>query len=354
MAKNAWLVIPDLHLWHKNISSRVDYVGEMKAVREDIERIAIKYRQQNFEKVNMLLLGDIFHRSYQNTFSTGYDVMFFVMWREVLGDIYSVIGNHELHYYSANPFFTLVSEIESKKIHDTCSEVWTPRGLLPIIRVPDVVIDGDVIFHFNHFGTSINRPENNKINIGLFHQELVDYKIVREMEAKLGEKVFSNPIEFENFNGLDGYQYCFFGHLHKVYGMYKGDNTVLYYLGSLGRTNAGEVNDNFLERCIPAILVDNGKFLCVEENKITLPSRAKCVKEDVVKKSKEWYEQAKIVKAARNYEVTNDDPVQGLREYFVDDPVSIKIINGLLNANVDDVGESLTRKFNKIIGGSQL
>lgn len=94
MGKIAWLIVSDLHLYYKKLASRIDYVHEMRAVREMIEKIAIDYKSKGFDKVNMLLLGDVFHRSYQDTFIVGYDIIFFVMWKFYLGDIFSIIGNH--------------------------------------------------------------------------------------------------------------------------------------------------------------------------------------------------------------------------------------------------------------------
>lgn len=350
MAKIAWLLISDLHLYYKNISTRVDYVQEMRKVREDLEKIAINYKSIGYEKVNMILLGDVFHRSYQNTFNTGYDTMFFVMWKEFLGDVFSLVGNHELHYYSSNPFFTLISEIESKKVQQIRSEVWTPQGLLPVIRVPDVVEDGEVVFHFNHYGTEIAKPIEGKVNIGLFHQELVDYQIVQEMEKELGGKVWARTKEFASFKGLEGYQYCFFGHMHKVYGVYKGGETYLYYLASLGRTSADEVNDAFLERCVPAVLTENGVLKEVAENKIWLPARSESVQEEVVVETREARERAKVVKAARNYEALSDSPVDGLQNYFAEDVISLKIIDGMLKEPLDEVGIALRAKFRRIVG----
>lgn len=350
MAKIAWLLISDLHLYYKNMASRNDYVKEMRKVREDLEKIAIWYKSQGFEKVNMLLLGDVFHRSYQSTFNTGYDIMFFVMWKDYLGDIYSVVGNHELHYYTSNPFFTLVSEIESKKVRNNQSDVWTPQGLLPIIRIPDRVEDGEVLFHFNHYGTEIEKPVDGKVNIGLFHQEIIDYRIVQEMEALLEGKVWANTTEFETYKGLDGYQYCFFGHIHKAYGVFKGGDTYLYYLASLGRTNVTEVNDVFLERCVPAVLTEDGIFKGVEENKIWLPARSESVREEVAMEAKEARERYKLVRAARNYEAAEDNPVKGLKDYFAEDSISVQIIEGLLKEPVDEVGSALMAKFRNIVG----
>ncbi len=351
MGKIAWLIVSDLHLYYKKLASRIDYVHEMRAVREMIEKIAIDYKSKGFDKVNMLLLGDVFHRSYQDTFIVGYDIIFFVMWKFYLGDIFSIIGNHELHFYASNPFFTLVNEIESEKVKSIVTDVWTPQGLLPIIQIVDKIEDGEVTFHFNHFGTSINKPDANKINIGLFHQDVVSREIVQEAEQSLQTRIFANTIDLDNLPELAGYHYCFFGHMHQIYGIYKGDSTTLFYLASLGRTNVREIDDRFCERCVPAVLTENGKFIAVEENPLMLPNREESVREVQATAKHNTYELEKKRKEARTYMALSDDPAEGLLNYFADDPVTTKIIKELLRGDIDETGGTINRVFSKLVGG---
>lgn len=155
MAKSAYLIVSDLHDFYKNLENRVDYVGEIEFVKEHILEVGLKYRNLGYE-VNIILLGDVFHRAYQDVNAAVISNNFWVISKKLFKHIYCVIGNHETSYYSNNPFYTLVSEIKSKKMQTVLNKVYTPRGLDNVFEVVDAVEDGDVVFHFNHYGCSIS------------------------------------------------------------------------------------------------------------------------------------------------------------------------------------------------------
>lgn len=348
MGKNAWLIVSDLHLYYKNISSRIDYVREMRDIRGKIIELGVKYKELGYDNVNLLLLGDVFHRSYRDTFITGYDNNFFIVWNQRFGECYSVIGNHELNFYDSNPFFTLMNTIESEKIKQISNKVWAPRGLMQIINVTDRMDDGEVHFYFNHYGTHISRPDADGVNIGLFHQEIVCSEIVEAMQNKLGGKIWANTVSFKNLDVFDGYQYCFLGHMHTIYGIWKGDNgCILCYLASLGRTNVSEVMDNFLERDIPAVLVKDGRLESVDSNKFKLPGVSECINPEVAVSNQHKQEIKKICDYTRKYDVLNEDPVKSLFQYFADDDIAVEIIHHLLTQDIDDFGQSIKLKFSR-------
>ena len=128
MAKSAYLIVSDLHDFYKNLENRVDYVGEIEFVKEHILEVGLKYRNLGYE-VNIILLGDVFHRAYQDVNAAVISNNFWVISKKLFKHIYCVIGNHETSYYSNNPFYTLVSEIKSKKMQTVLNKVYTPRGL---------------------------------------------------------------------------------------------------------------------------------------------------------------------------------------------------------------------------------
>lgn len=351
MAKNAYMIVSDLHLYFKNISSRVDYVEEMKQVRMKMIDTASKYLKAGYDKVILLLLGDVFHRGYNKVEQAVYDSNFFTLWREKIGECYSVIGNHELTYSKENPFFSLVSSIESDKIKKITNRVWTPKGLLPIINVVDVLQDGEVTFYFNHYNCPISLPDS-KISIGLFHQDIVCSEIVASAKQQLGSEVFAETIDFDNAEFFNGYDYCFFGHMHKIYGTWElGNGTTLCYLASLGRTNVGEVNDNFLERSLPVVKVIDGQFQGIDDNKITLAGFSECVNEQIVKEKSEQYELTKAKKQARKYAPLDDNPLDSLFAYYLEDPYSTKVIKELLSNPVDSIGQVLEHDYAMKFGG---
>lgn len=333
MGKNAYLVIPDLHLGNMITKNRINYRKEMIQVEVELMKIAARYLQNGYHVI-ALFLGDIFHNSYKDVTEALLDKDFITNWRFKIGEIYSVMGNHEFTYYKANPFYTLVHEIEADSVKLITNKVWLPLGATNVIRVVDTLIDGEVSFQFNHFGTGVHQS-NNKVNIGLFHQELVDPQIRAEVESKLGKTVYSRTIDLDNSNILTQYDYCFFGHMHLLYGVWKSGNTYLCYLGSLGRTNETEVRDDFLERNIPVVLVDDGVFNRIEDNFITLMDRHSTINETVVADAQKRNMKAKELHELRNYIPLQDDPIQNVYEMFCEEPSVVRILDDLKIAETD-------------------
>ena len=315
-SKNAYLIITDIHMTYVKKENRFNYQKEIDVVFEQIHCCIDKYHAQGY-RVTLLFLGDVFDKGYLSTFDGIGANNYFICLRNKCEAIYSVIGNHELSYYNNNPFFTLTTKIDSEKLQKVRNKVFTPKGLINVIDIVDILQDGEVMFHFNHYGTPVSVPVEGMKNIGLFHQDIVCNEILEESKRRLSEKKLwgSQPIDFEKTYPLAGYDYCFLGHLHKVYGMWKwsddytGKETMLYYLASLGRPNYTEVNNNFLERNLPAVLVEEGKLKNVDNNFFNLPPVENSVKMDVVEAVQEKYEQRKRVKMYREYVPVTDDPV---------------------------------------------
>lgn len=333
MAKNVYLVIPDLHLGNLVTNNRKSYRDEMIAAEMELLKIAIHYKQENYNVITMFL-GDIFHNSYKDVTEALIDKDFISNWRLKVGEVYTVMGNHEFTYYRANPFYTLIHSIESESVRRISNRVYTPLGTTNVVRVIDNLTDGEVSFYFNHFGTGI-APTDNKVNIGLFHQELVDPQIRAEMENKLGKQIYSKVTDLDNSQILSQYTYCFFGHMHTIYGVWKSGNTYLSYLGSLGRTNETEVRNDFLERNVPAIIVNDGIFERIEDNFFNLLSRGESVVEEVVTRVRKEREVTAELKELRSYVPLNDSPIKNVRTLFAEEPQVLRILDDLKNSDLD-------------------
>lgn len=78
MDRICWLVVSDLHLYYKNFANRKNYAEELSSVKMYCWSLAEKYKQAGWDSVNLLLLGDVFHRGYQSTFSAVNDSAFFL------------------------------------------------------------------------------------------------------------------------------------------------------------------------------------------------------------------------------------------------------------------------------------
>lgn len=333
MGKNAYLVITDTHLGNMVTSSRKNYRDEIFSVEKQLLEIAIKYKKADYNVI-ALFLGDIFHNSYKDVTDALLDKDFINLWRLKVGEIFTVMGNHEFTYYKANPFYTSIASIESELVQKVSNKVWTPLGVSNILRVVDTLEDGEVSFYFNHYGTGVQTPTGS-INIGLFHQELVDPQIRAEAERTIGKSIYAKTTELENSGILAKYDYCFLGHMHSIYGVWKAGKTYLHYLASLGRTNETEVRNDFLERNVPCIIVEDGKFISVQDNFITLLSREESIVEEVITKNKERYTEAKEIRSIRDYVPLGDNPIENLQTRFAEEPNVLGIISDLLKTDED-------------------
>lgn len=327
MNKTAYIIISDLHASYKNIENRNDYLYEIDYVIHKIISLGSDYKNKGY-KVVLLFLGDIVDRSFKEIDKGIWLNNVFVKLRMMFDNIYSVIGNHEFTYYKDNPFWTLMNKIDSEEIVSSINKVWQPKGELQLINVVDQFIDGDVVFNFNHHPTRIIEPIPNKVNIGLFHKNLVPKAISEQMKREKNLDIWDGMLEeFVNTRVLDGYNYCFMGHVHKIYGKWRFTNddsqweSFLYYLASVGRPNHSEVQDNFLERNMPTVIVEDGKFVNVEDNFFDLPSRPMSVLEEVVKAQQETYQAVKKKKEFYTTQIYSDDPVENIRSSLASEPM---------------------------------
>ncbi len=351
MEKNVYLVIPDMHLGNIFAANRKDYRAETVHWQRQLLQIAAKYKAAGC-KITLLPLGDIYHNSYKNVTEALVDNEFIGVLKEKVGDIYTVMGNHELTYYKANPFYTAIRSVDSERVQGIVNKVWTPLGVRNIINVVDTLQDGEVTFYFNHYATGVQQPKSGEgVSIGLFHQDIIDPQIKAEVERSDTRLQFVNSTSMDDY--LGDYDYCFFGHLHSVYGVWKSNKTFYVYLASLGRTNVTEVRDDFLERNVPAVIVEDGKFNKVEDNFIQLLPRAECVLEEAVTEMKSDYQLTKELQEVRNYIPLGDDPVQNLRMRFADNAGISVLLNELITRDIDSRQLELKRKMRELNIGNK-
>lgn len=351
MAKNAYPIITDMHTTYKDKRTRVDYQKEILSMFQRIEEIIDKYDKEGYN-VMPIFLGDIVDISYKDIMKAIELNNIFVALSEKCYKVYSVVGNHETSFYRNNPFWSLFSHMESEKVKQIIKRSWTPRGVLDLITVTDEVVDGEVSFYFNHYMTPVSIP-NNKVNIGLFHQDIVSNEIINEMQYKYDEKYYGGKyVDLgKNEEVIKGYDYCFFGHLHKVYGEWVWHNdltdkdTVLYYLATLGRPNHTEVNDKDRERNIPVVIVEDGKLVGVKDNKFKLEERRLVVREDVISKQQEVRKVVKKNKEMVNYRANTDNPVDNIKRALFEDPKLFDIFNEYLTDNETDYDKELEETY---------
>lgn len=358
MGKHAYLIISDLHKTHKNFRNRISYGAELEFVQQKIFDTAQKYRSSGCS-VALIFLGDIFHSSYSDVFQAVRDNNFFILLSASAGRMYTVMGNHELTHYTSNPFYTLLTEISSKKVRRIMRSVWTPAGIMPIMRVVDELADGEVIFHFNHYSTPAADPSawqrangregESLVHVGLFHHDFACREITDLMKQKLGSSIYAADVGADAYSVLKDYSYCFFGHMHSVYGTFATDyGTKLCYLASLGRTNEREVNDDFLERNIPAVIVEDGRFAAAEDNVFDIMGRAACVKERGVEVSHEEYAVQKMKNKIKSYAPATDRPVENVKAVLAADSYATQIFTDYLRGDINSIGRAVDQNIAEV------
>lgn len=352
MKRNVYLVITDLHASYRNKDSRVDYLNEIDYVIDNLMRIIESYSNDN---VYLIFLGDVADNSFKDQAKAIAFNNIFILLKQKVKEIYFVMGNHEMTYYRDNPFWSLFNTIESEEIKKVVNKSWQPTGLLQIGRVVDRLEDGDVVFSFNHHATRIMSPVNGKTNIGLFHKDIVSKAIIEDMRVNNDLDIFEvKPVYIDKNNVLKGYQYCFFGHVHKIYGRWvftddlTGEQIRLNYLGSLGRPNHTEVNDKYLERDIPAVIVSNGRLESVEHNYFNLFSRAQSVKEDVIAHKQKLYEQRKDLNYFKEYVEISDNPLENIKARLSVSPAAVLIFEDYINSAYPEFERELKNKVEEL------
>lgn len=338
-----YLIISDMHISSGNKNNRIDYSNEVTYAINKVVEICNRYRGQGYKTV-ALFLGDIHDLSYRDSDSALMAYNSFREFTKGFSKVFSVVGNHEFTYYKNNPFWHSLKDLNSKRVLEKSKRGnWFAKGKENYINVVDSIQDGEVEFIFNHYGTGIQRPDSDKFSIGLFHQDIYFREILDEAKAR-GLLIFEKDEEtmkkrygyiyLSENSPLKGYNYCTFGHNHSLYGEWKDDyGCTLNYLASLGRTNHREVQDSFLERNVPAVIVENGKLLCIQDNKFNLMKRSDCVNEESVNKQSKLRDIQKERKEIVTLSVCNENPVDAVRQTFNNPSVDRILDSILLNEN---------------------
>ena len=268
MARNAYLVLPDLH-YAVSKEHRVNYLSEVLFVLNQVDSVREKYIKKGYN-VHLILLGDVIDSSIRNPEDAMRCQNLFRFYASLFSSVSCVVGNHEITYSVSNPFWFLVSSIDDEALKQLPKPL-QPQGISPVFSIPATLQDGEVTFYFNHYGTSPKTPEHDGISIGLFHQNIGSNSIC---------KMYGEFIDVEEASFVHTYNYSFFGHMHLAYGEYSltaTDNCICSWLGTCVGTNVTEVEELGAEFNIPAILVEQGLFSKIERNTVKRKSPRDCI-----------------------------------------------------------------------------
>lgn len=331
--KNAYHIVTDCHDTDKPKDNRISYENETIYVKKELIKRVIETNKKGYNSY-ILFLGDIYDKGFNDSTQSmvAFDTMVYL--NSICKGLYSVIGNHELTYKKNNPFWTLVSNLNPNMINLPTSNLKI-SGVSGILNVTDRLVDGDTVFNFNHYGSGVLKPLQDKINIGLFHQNITCKPAVDSAGLRGLDDFETRSIKLEEHDVLRGYNYSFFGHFHKYYGKWQiDDGRFLYYLGSLGRPNYSEVLDTYLERTIPCVYVEDGHFTGVGDYKFNLMDEASTLKKTEIEKQVEKRKKRKELLTLVDLDTCSVDVIDSVKEKF-NNPVFDHIIDSILN-DVED------------------
>lgn len=313
-----FLVVSDLHLSGQQKENRFSYDKELQYVFKKILSLIEKYKKQNAE-VYIIFLGDLFDRSYKTPAKYGVDSSIFYFLKEKVNGMFVTVGNHELNFYINNPFWTCINCIDSTRLNSLLAKNTQPLGYVNLFDIGDSLEVYDSVFHFNHFSCEDSIPVLGKLNFGFYHKAFYSKELQKDAETRQVPSVFID----HNANSIDAvlkYDYAFLGHMHWLYGIWKHENTTIYGLASLGRPHKDEVEDNFLERNIPAIIFKNEKFDEIENNFFHIFSKSQSIIPEIDMKQKEAYSMKKTIQKAKEYISYSDNPIDNIRTFVSPEP----------------------------------
>jgi hypothetical protein len=291
-------VIPEPHLWDKNISSRKDYFSEMSTIMGDVEK-----KLDDKGDIDIIIFpGDVFHMGFVSSRDC---MLFWIAWFYRMSKkykIFCVIGNHEITYSKNNPFW---------KIAKMSSSIIGNRGesYMELFTVVDTLDVEGIKIGFEHYGTKIEDNCDIVVSHNVYMNPLIE-RMLREQDNRS-----LRTFDYRDVAEVKGMRILVVGHLHTAYGEFRvdredGEYTLIKFLGSLGRTDVSQVNDFDLNRDVFCIYVNGDEIARLDNIAINLPPFAECCDLTAVSENRNEYELRKerVAEAGRFFLGT--DPVE--------------------------------------------
>lgn len=298
-------IIPEPHMWDKSIKGRNAYVSEIENYLISIASIIETYVGEKY----IIFPGDMFHQGYHTISSLMLACKTIRMLSDVCGgNLYSVVGNHELTYPQNNPFWILCSELPPR--FGAFSKLPTYKSFKEGIHVVDSLDIENNHFVFGHYGRSDYDEDYSTYNsvIHIAHDTLIEPEICKILFDNYGIDIsigfgYRHIFTSGAIPITEKLKHVFVGHLHTAFGSLHLSELVkdvildfdIQYLGSLGRTKESEVDDRNLGRVIPHFTIKNGEAH-LENIPFKLNPRSMCVIEEKIQESKEAYEKKKPIR----------------------------------------------------------
>lgn len=339
------IIIPEQHLWGKNITT-------IPKMCEDNEVIIDKLYSIIKECENPVIIfdGDIWHQGVRYTSEVLSLLKYPITLDKITnGKVYSVIGNHELTYNKNNIFWS---------ISDVNTSFCSSRVENPLIKSVDELILGDTVFIFGHYNRSLRgyKPsiDDYKHAVLITHNEVLNDELKDALKANQPEfnTTFIKGSIDDFVPKIHDLDYVFVGHMHQAHGKYQfkqdGYDFIIHYLASLGRTNHKEFTPD-IKREIPIFRIRNGELTSLDYKEIVLSERYISVDEEQVKLNQEAYNRNKEIRTLRDTKTYNYDTIKGLKDSFNLNPRACGLIDCALENRLPKEIEDLMIKHSSLI-----
>lgn len=359
-------IIPEPHIRDSNLQTRTDYLEEIRGymTKIKIDLSDVRGLLGADDKLVVIFDGDVFDRYFRDLTCCMEWIKFFVdLNRITMGNVYSVVGNHEITYKRQNLFW-MIANVQSdwiKEGHILTEDIFSFSKL---IQVVDELQVGNILFIFGHYMRDLSHyttewvkekyPEVTEVVL-ISHNEMLSKSIIKHFQDALGFDLVRGRSGFIDIGtaGLlpptDMLKSVYVGHMHKAYGELIVDEQLngvnyhftLSYLASLGRTNVEEVSNSFLQRTIPVITIDEtgvdyaGKHLKLEGEEIV-------VNTELLMERREAYNAKAEIRSLDSADISLTDPLEDLKRIYSSSPASLSMVyNAIENKIPADLTEIL-------------
>lgn len=341
-------VITDLHFKNKAnpvLKNQLERQDEFCNYLLDI----LRTRRQNCDRHITILLGDLGERLSDIQLTK---LALFLEDLRKLGEVYGVIGNHEITYGKKGCAYLHFaygdSQIDKQSV----------EKLRPLIKVVDYLDINNTRLAFWHYGRRFPKDIPDTIqnyfvfgHNALMSQELQTYYIDKGIDTQ--EKYVEQLDLLETIPKSSKLKGIYLGHLHTLVGNFRVQETVenvnmdfrLYQLGSLLLSKHSEFDIDPV-RYIPQIdLLQDSNFECDEEPISLFKNKEDCVNLSKVHANQEKYKENKGFNDLKKQRYSSTDPIGELLDSYSEEPelktIITECIETIPNKRVDSARKNM-------------
>ena len=245
------LVVTDIHLWYKDIST----LKNSKELAERKVKDIITAVKEN-EIDHIILGGDVVHEGYKTDliqFHSHYNLLQ-TLSNASRGENYLVCGNHAFLNASTN-LELYINQPCSNTAYNPGGDIISPDK--PLFKMTDFIeVEGAIIsmHSFNKVDKSYMTPDSvvqNKQHIGIYHDEtFVTYSNDRK------EFIIKESALQTTFGNVD---YAVINHIHMPKKSHYNGSTIFIQPGSIGATSVTDVANFGEYTSLPVFTIEDGE-----------------------------------------------------------------------------------------------